>query len=275
MKTYKLEIIGKLRQYSRKFDVSNGFCDKTWQVFDDTGKQIFLFFKSDTAAFISDNGNNASGAWRFENAEGCLVLTFGQLNLSLCPVFNDGSYSVFAVDNTQNYLVLFDCSEGRTAPQNLTDLNAYFNFAFNNVDPALKAAAEKAAAEKHSQIKTQIEAIADKCDKYPWKRNLVIIAVTSVCLLGSGIFTYFKYPRYDAIGISLMILSVVLGAILYGFFDTQRWQTAIKNMVMWFRDNNEDEIINYLKTNKLLKIWFMENYDFDPTKIKRLPSAYD
>ena len=275
MKTYKLDIISHLAQYSLKFEVSNNFCDKTWQIFDENGKQIFLYFKSDNNAFISDNGNNASGIWRFNEQTQAITLEFGQLNLNLLPVFNDNNCLVFSVDNTQNYLLLFDGSEGKTAPQNLTFLTDYFNRALNNVDPVLKAAAAKNAQEKQERIKAKIEEIAEKCDRYPWKRNLIIIGVSSVCLLISGIFTYIKYPYYDSIGISLMILSVVLAAIVYGFFDTQRWQTAIKNMVMWFKDNDETEIVEYLKVNKKLKSWFLENYDFDPTRIKRLPSAYD
>ena len=275
MKTYKLDIISILGQYSRKFDTANNFCDKTWQIFDDSGKQIFLFFKSDNNAFISDNGNNASGVWSFDSALNTITLSFGDLKLNLLPVFNDDNCLVFSVDGGQNYLLLFDVSEGKTAPQNMTLVMNYFNRALNNVDPLLKAAAEKAAKEKHENIKQRIEEIAEKCDRYPWKRNLIIIGISSVCLLVSGIFTYIKYPYYDSIGISLMILSVVLAAIVYGFFDTQRWQTAIKNMVMWFRDNDETEIVEYLKVNKKLKSWFLENYDFDPTRIKRLPSAYD
>ena len=275
MKTYKLDIISILGQYSRKFDVANNFCDKTWQIFDDSGKQIFLYFKSDKSAYISDNGNNASGEWKFDGTSKNLTLIFGQLTLNLFPIFNDDNSLVFSVDKSENCLFLFDGSMGKTAPQNMTLLLSYYQNALNNIDPLLKAAAEKAAKEKHENIKQRIEEIAEKCDRYPWKRNLIIIIVSSICILISGIITYIKYPYYDSIGISLMILSVILGAIVYGFFDTQRWQTAIKNMVMWFRDNDETEIVNYLKTNKKLKTWFIENYDFDPTKIKRLPSAYD
>lgn len=275
MKTYKLEIIGKLSQYSSKFNPAENFCDKTWQIFDDTGRHIFIFFRSDGNAFISDNEKNAGGQWRFDAAANTLVLGSGDLSLELKPAYCDDNFSVFAVDSAQNYLLLFDNSQGKTAPQNLGIVENYFKYALQNVDPVLKAAAQKAAAEKHEKIKLKIEDIAEKCDRYPWKRNLIIIGISSLCLLIAGIFTYMKYSYYDSIGISLMILSVVLGAILYGFFDTQRWQTAIKNMVLWFRDNDETEIIEYLKADKKLKTWFMENYDFDPTRIKKLPSAYD
>ena len=221
MKTYKLDLLEKLKKYSPKFDSGVNFSNRPWRIFDDTGKEIFIYFKDDSNVLLSENGSNVTGMWQFDALRGVL--------------------------------------------------NSYLNFALNNIDPVIKAAVQKAELEKHDSIKAKIESIAEKCDSYPWKRNFRITIAVSVLLLISGILFYIYYKYYDSIGISLMILSVVIGAILYGFFDTQRWQTAIKNMVVWFKDNDETEIVEYLKKNKKLKLWFIENYDFDPTKIKRIP----
>lgn len=270
MKTYKLDLLEKLKKYSPKFDSGVNFINHPWRIFDDTGKEIFVYFKDDSNVLLSENGSNVTGMWQFDALKSVLSMTFGQLSLNLTPSFSDNNIIVFAVDTTQNYLVVIN-SDFKTPLLTLEQLNSYLNFALNNIDPVIKAAVQKAELEKHDSIKAKIESIAEKCDSYPWKRNLWITIAVSFLLLISGILSYIYYKYYDSIGISLMILSVVIGAILYGFFDTQRWQTAIKNMVVWFKDNDETEIIEYLKKNKKLKLWFIENYDFDPTKIKRIP----
>lgn len=270
MKTYKLDLLEKLKKYSPKFDSGVNFSNRPWRIFDDTGKEIFVYFKDDSNVLLSENGSNVTGMWQFDALRGVLSMTFGQLNLNLTPSFSDNNIIVFAVDTTQNYLVFVN-PDFKTPLLTLEHLNSYLNFALNNIDPVIKAAVQKAELEKHDSIKAKIESIAEKCDSYPWKRNFRITIAVSVLLLISGILFYIYYKYYDSIGISLMILSVVIGAILYGFFDTQRWQTAIKNMVVWFKDNDETEIVEYLKKNKKLKLWFIENYDFDPTKIKRIP----
>ncbi len=273
MKTYKIDIATKLSKYSRDFEIPQSLCDKTWQIFDDLGKQILIHFKSDYSALISDNGNLASGTWRHENSS--IVLTFGQFILTLKLCYNNGDFLIFYISGGTNCLVLFELQEGKTIPQTLDNLNYLLKYTFDNIDPVIKAAADQQEQAKAEKIKSDIEQIAEQCDNYPKKRNHIIAISIGVLLLISGIYVYNKYHYYDSVGISLMILSVVISAILYGFFDTQRWQTAVKNMVTWFRDHEETEIIEYLKSNKKLKTWFIENYDFDPTRIKHLPTAYD
>lgn len=277
MKTYTLASLNNLRKFNKMFDIATNITNKTWQIVDDENNKIFIYFKTDATFVIAENDKTAAGNWQSDSATKELKLIFADKTITTKPMYYDNVILELEISGANGSLILFDTNNNLSFnPTNLNQVNEYCEYKLNSNDPIRQNAAMANKIRKAENLKTRVEEIADQCDTYPLKKYSIISASALIVVLLFGIYYLcWGKPYYKELGISLLIIPVVIGGILWGFFDTQRWQTAVKNMVMYFRDNDEPEIINQIKTNSEFKGWFLKNYDFDPSKIKNKPSMYD
>ncbi len=272
MKTYNLESLKRLMKYSKKLD--SNFCDKTFQIFDDQIKNTLLHLKKDGTAYFSEQGKNVEGKWSADYTKQTINVFVGGMNLLLKYRYSDENIYAFSLDESYNCLILIDINnKSKLAPSTINELNAYCQFTENNIDPILKRKVEEEINKKREEMKIHIDNISNECDTYPLKKVFTISGIIIFIALSSGIYLMAKTRNFD-IGLSMVILSVIIGVVLYYFFKEKRAETAVTNMKIWFKDHIDDESIEFMKNDKELKRWFIENYDFNATKIDKFPIPF-
>ena len=107
MKTYLMSIPKSLKGVSDKLNVKSLLCEKTWIVFHEETKVIFIFQKGGSL-IVSQNGEAAKGQWEYIKSNKTILIEAEDVMLLLHPTFVDDVLFVLQQDGTDAYLILID-----------------------------------------------------------------------------------------------------------------------------------------------------------------------
>ena len=107
MKTYLMSIPRSLKGVSDKLNVKSLLCEKTWIVFHEETKVIFIFQKGGSL-IVSQNGEASKGQWEYIKSNKTILIETEDVMLLLHPTFVDDVLFVLQQDGTDAYLILID-----------------------------------------------------------------------------------------------------------------------------------------------------------------------
>ena len=106
MKTFILDIIRKLKAYSKKLDDITLLTNKKWILIDDTGRKIIFVFEKGGRLMISKNGLIEYTDWKYY-LNNSLIIRQNKNEVLYEHGFMDDSVLALKVENFQNQYALF------------------------------------------------------------------------------------------------------------------------------------------------------------------------
>ena len=107
MKTYLMSIPKSLKGVSDKLNVKSLLCEKTWIVFHEETKVIFIFQKGGSL-IVSQNGEASKGQWEYIKSNKTILIEAEDVMLLLHPTLVDDVLIILQQDGTNAYLILID-----------------------------------------------------------------------------------------------------------------------------------------------------------------------
>ena len=107
MKAYLMSLPKSLEGISDRLNVRSLLCAKTWVVFHEEKKVIFIFQK-DGSLIVSQNGVASKGKWEYIKPNKTILVEAVDVMLLLHPTFVDDVLFILQQDGTDGYFVLID-----------------------------------------------------------------------------------------------------------------------------------------------------------------------
>lgn len=85
MKTFLLDIPDRFRRFDEQLDVKALLCNKSWQVFNDSGVKEIYIFQEDGSLIISLNGKVSRATWQYIPANRSLIINSDNESYMLRP----------------------------------------------------------------------------------------------------------------------------------------------------------------------------------------------
>lgn len=108
MKTYNLDVIHRIKRFSKEFNASKALCDKTWIVFNDSGKREVYIFQLGGTLYITIDGVGVIGKWKWVAANNSLIINRDGKVMVLHPEFIDNSILALNLDGTNEMAFLIN-----------------------------------------------------------------------------------------------------------------------------------------------------------------------
>lgn len=111
MKTYILDIIPKIKQYSKKMDIITVLTNQHWVVLDELSKSKSVYiFRSNNELLISQNGKVKRARWEYLG-QNSLLIDIGEETYLFKHDFYDANILALKVDGKNEYAVLVNESK--------------------------------------------------------------------------------------------------------------------------------------------------------------------
>lgn len=107
MKTYLLNVIQRVTQYSKQLDAEAVLYNKNWEVFNDSGEKEVFIFRTNNELLISRTGIVQKGKWELLSNNTLLIEVDGVLYL-LNAAFVDSRFMALKLDGTNECMILID-----------------------------------------------------------------------------------------------------------------------------------------------------------------------
>lgn len=126
MKTFLLDITDRFRRFDEQLDVKALLCNKSWQVFNDSGVKEIYIFQEDGSLIISLNGKVSRATWQYIPANRSLIINSDNESYMLRPFFQDENLFTLQLDGTCEYSFLLNEAQRASFPvESLSDLKFY------------------------------------------------------------------------------------------------------------------------------------------------------
>ena len=126
MKTFLLDIADRFRRFDEQLDVKALLCNKSWQVFNDSGVKEIYIFQEDGSLIISLNGKVSRATWQYIPVNRSLIINLDNESYMLRPFFQDENLFTLQLDGTQEFSFLINEIRKPFFPVNsLSDLKLY------------------------------------------------------------------------------------------------------------------------------------------------------
>ena len=108
MRTYLIDTLNKYKRISKSLDAKAVLCNKSWQVFNNSGEKEIYIFQEDGSLIISINGKAIIAKWSFITANDTVLISHNESSFMMKPFFNDDKLFVLQLDGTNEYSFLID-----------------------------------------------------------------------------------------------------------------------------------------------------------------------
>ena len=126
MKTYILDSINRIKRLGENLDAKNILCNKSWQIFNDTGEKELYIFQENGDILLSTNGIVSQGKWQYISANKSILISVKENSYMLHPSFSINNIMAMNLDGTERYMLMIE-EQSLLALQlkSLEDLNQY------------------------------------------------------------------------------------------------------------------------------------------------------
>ena len=206
MKTYILDSLNRLKRFGENLDAKTILCNKSWQIFNDTGEKELYIFQDNGDILLSTNGIVSQGKWQYISANKSILISVKENSYMLHPSFSINNIMAMNLDGTERYMLMIE-EQSLLALQlkSLEDLNQYLLSIENT---------EKQKEQKHEEDNLQKEANRE------WERNKKNILNTNI-----------EYKHYKTLSIYSLVLGICMPMILLlifiFFFNPDKEETII------------------------------------------------
>lgn len=226
MKTFLLDIADRFRRFDEQLDVKALLCNKSWQVFNDSGAKEIYIFQEDGSLIISLNGKVSRATWQYIPANRSLIINSDNESYMLRPFFQDENLFTLQLDGTREYSFLLNEAQRASFPvESLSDLKFYLEHKEECLlqiqvekerQLALQQREEELRKKKQREREERLQAFIeenlskDECFlklKRKEKKYIVYIGFfLLVGLVGGVSITNFHLPEWLTIIISIILL---------------------------------------------------------------------
>lgn len=109
MKYFFLNVVQRIKEYSKQLDTESILYNKNWIVFNNSADQEQFIFRPNKELLIVKNGIASKARWELLTA-GIILVEIGEVTYLFNAVFHDNLFLVLQLDGNKNYLILFDRS---------------------------------------------------------------------------------------------------------------------------------------------------------------------
>ena len=126
MKTYILDSINRIKRLGENLDAKTILCNKSWQIFNDTGEKELYIFQDNGDILLSTNGIVSQGKWQYISANKSILISVKENSYMLHPSFSINNIMAMNLDGTERYMLMIE-EQSLLALQlkSLEDLNQY------------------------------------------------------------------------------------------------------------------------------------------------------
>ena len=231
MKTYILDSINRLKRYGENLDVKTILCNKSWQIFNDSGEKELYIFQENGDILLSTNGIVSQGKWQYISANKSILMSVKENSYMLHPSFTINNIIAMNLDGTDRYMLMIE-EQSLLALQvkNLEDLNRYF-LSIENEDIQKKK--EEKQREEEEKLKQEAlkewfankKQILDSNKEYRRNKKKFKSYIVA-CLLAPIVSFLFFMNSWDTeivmiIGTVIILCSLLFPIIEICFYDSK------------------------------------------------------
>ena len=118
MKTYILQSIERLKQFSQTLDVKAILCSRAWYVLNEQGEVDSLIFQGDETLLVSTNGDTKIHEWKYIPQKKALHIKYAESKGILLRPFMEGNVLVLQKEGSHEYMFLIDDSLDKNIKNN-------------------------------------------------------------------------------------------------------------------------------------------------------------
>lgn len=242
MKTYLLDTINRIKQYSATLDAQTNLSGKSWVVFNDSGDKEVLIFNADGTVLMTVNGSGIKRTWQWIAANKSLIISQPDDSIvMLHPEYLDNSVMALNRDGTNEYAFLIDENNSSTfAPKTLSELKAYFEeIEKKPIEDKRRAEAENAENAEKKRHQAMLQKVRDKFE----------ISESGAILL-FVFFSIFLGGETWSLATSNMELGCIMLFVAIIFFIFTYYLVAVKpkNKAKEFLEEHpHDELAKYIR----------------------------
>lgn len=127
MKTFLFNAINKYKRFSESLEVKEAICNKSWNVFNDSGEKELYIFQEDGTLYITLNGKVSHGTWKYIPANKSIIISASEQSYMVHAAFMDSVIFALQVDGTEQCAFLIDEQNKQNfLPQTYSDVKNYF-----------------------------------------------------------------------------------------------------------------------------------------------------
>ena len=260
MKTFLLDIADRFRRFDEQLDVKALLCNKSWQVFNDSGVKEIYIFQEDGSLIISLNGKVSRATWQYIPANRSLIINSDNESYMLRPFFQDENLFTLQLDGTREYSFLLNEAQRASFPvESLSDLKFYLEHKEERLlqiqvekerQLALQQREEELRKKKQREREERLQAFIeenlskDECFlKLKRKEKKGMIYTGLFLLIGLVSVLIFHLPKWlDAIiATSLPSLLILLPLIIYCLPSNEYEKKATKRLTEEFNRKYPEE----------------------------------
>lgn len=248
MKTFLLDIADRFRRFDEQLDVKALLCNKSWQVFNDSGVKEIYIFQEDGSLIISLNGKVSRATWQYIPVNRSLIINLDNESYMLRPFFQDENLFTLQLDGTHKYSFLLNEAQRDNFPvKTLTELQYYLEHKEERLHQiqvekerqlALQQREEELRKKKQKEREERLQAfIKDNLwkDEYSPKTGKLFVFLIIIGLIWTFSIAFFNLPDWLAGIIAPLLIW------LYNIFDNEYEKKAIKHLTEEFNHKYPEE----------------------------------
>lgn len=246
MKTFLLNSVQSLKNYSQKLDAQEVLYNKSWEVFNESGDKELMIFSASQELLISSNGIVQKGRWELLDISN-MIIDAGDKSYLLNASYIEDNLMALKLDGTNEFIIMIEAD--KKINSSLNSIESIENYLLNKhlqiVEKARKEEEEKIKAErlkKEIQERKEEERL-ERVEKYGIKKfylvlvsfiiNILISIALGVLYL-SGLTPYLTGLSYHLPGFLFWVfflLNPYLLNILYTRYDDMKLAKKLRKEI--------------------------------------------
>lgn len=231
MKTYLLNAVKRLKNYSQKLDANAVLYDKSWEVFNESGDKELMIFRTNKELLISRNGIVQKGTWELLDIAN-LIIDVGEKTYLFNTAYVEDEFLALKLDGTNEYMIMIETDmKNRFSLDSVKSIEGYLDNRYNKIkqfrieEEAKLERKKREEQEKQKQLEilriTDIKQNAERRYKNAIIRKVSMIAfyvlfsLVFICTL----FMYFRHVNYGYIkDVNNELRLLISGGLMILFF---------------------------------------------------------
>lgn len=160
MKTFILNSINRLKDFSQNLDAESTLYSKSWEVFNETGDKELFIFRPNNELLISRNGIVQKGKWELLNIA-TLLIDVADRSYLLNAAYIEDRFLALKLDGTDEYMVMIETDmKDRFSLNTIGSIEKYLDDRYKRIEQE-RIDAEQERKKKEVAEQKRLEAIRE------------------------------------------------------------------------------------------------------------------
>lgn len=150
MKTYLLNAVQRLKNYSQKLDAEAILFEKSWEVFNESGNKELMIFRTNKELLISRNGIVQKGKWELLDVAN-IIIDAGDKSYLFNAAYIEDKFLALKLDGTEEFMVMIEADmKDRFSLNTVKSIESYLDDRYKQIE-----AKKQAEIESQNYLKLQ------------------------------------------------------------------------------------------------------------------------